>query len=199
VALIARAAPPDDVYSFTFCTGALIDDSLVVTASHCLVDRSNIDALIDPKTLCHPGPIRGQRVPVRSWEQAAGSSDVALVRLVRPVDTAPMNVTRTAEPHEMVTAWGWGGSDDGVPPCQATPKTIRAVEPARSTRSGGRVATDAWCGVPSGSLNTCRGDSGGPVIDQEGDLDAIVGGGLSCGSTHAGSYVTVGPIDTRRR
>ena len=192
-AVISRAAPIDDAYSFAFCSGALIGPGVVVTAAHCLLDRSRVDVLIDPVTLCHPGPLGGQRIRVSRWRILAGSSDVAVLQLAEPADAPPVTVADTQAPDGSLTAWGWGGPENGPPPCRATAKPVRAVDAARCVDAGTPVAADAWCAVPAGGPNTCRGDSGGPVLDAQGNIVAIVTGGLRCGPHDGGTYTSLAP------
>jgi secreted trypsin-like serine protease len=191
-AIISRAAPIDDAYAFTFCSGALLAPARVVTAAHCLLARSDVDVLVDPVTLCHPGPIGGQRIRVSWWRVRAGSSDVAVLHLAQPAGAPPMTVASRGSSDGTLTAWGWGGPEDGPPPCRATAKRIQAVDAARCVEASTPIAPDAWCAVPAEGPNTCRGDSGGPVLDAHGSLVAIVTGGLHCGPHDAGSYTSLG-------
>ena len=182
VALISHTAPADDVASTHFCGGVLVAPDLVATAAHCLTDRSpaSIDAIVGADNLCSTAPIGGSRLAIASFEPLNTGVDVALLRLASPSPVEPTPLTTSTTD---LVAWGWGtGSPGGQAPCTARPVALTISDSCADVPSD-----DYLCALPSGSDNTCTGDSGGPVFAQ-GGLVAITSSGAGCGPHDPGFY-----------
>ena len=185
VALISHTAPVDDVASTHFCGGVLVAPALVATAAHCLTGRapSSIDAIVGADNLCSTAAIGGTRSAVTAFEPLDTSADIALIRLASPSAVMPTTLaTSVSEP----VAWGWGtGSPGGVGPCSARAVALTVTDECVGAAAGS--LDDYLCAVPTGELNTCTGDSGGPVF-VDGALLAIVSSGAGCGPDDSGYY-----------
>ena len=185
VALISHTAPVDDVAPTHFCGGVLVAPDLVATAAHCLTDRapSSIDAIVGADNLCSTAAIDGSRLAVTAFEPLDTSADIALIRLAEPSPVTPASLTTSdSEP----VAWGWGtGSPGGLGPCSARPVGLTITDECTGEAVG--ALDDYLCAVPAGDVNTCTGDSGGPVF-VDGALLAIVSSGAGCGPDDSGFY-----------
>lgn len=90
-------------------------------------------------------------------------------------------------------ALGWGRSDvAGVPPCM-----MRSVRLELTSASACAAIADPWglpqtryfCTVPRATVNTCDGDSGGPVYRADGI--GITVAGFGCGPEAAGINIII--------
>jgi len=185
VSLVSHTAPSDDVASTHFCGGVLVAPDLVATAAHCLTDRSpaSIDAIVGADNLCSTAAIGGDRLAVAAFEPLDTAADIALLRLASSSSVSPTAFTSsTTDP----VAWGWGTrSPGGLGSCTARPVALAVTNECVGTPAGS--LDDYLCAVPTGDLNTCTGDSGGPVL-ADGALLAVVSSGAGCGPDDPGFY-----------
>lgn len=122
--------------------------------------------------------------------------DAAVLVLKSPAPADPVAVA-TPEPDvgDALVAWGWGkDSVGGTAPCGAEPKQLDVVP----TDNCADLTPEAFdrtliCAEPSGTRNTCEGDSGGPTLTTTGQLVAITASGAGCGPDDPGTYTLVGP------
>jgi len=219
-AIILASAPLDDVSASQFCTGALVAPDLVVTAAHCVEGKraDRIDVILDADNLCSPDPISGERVHVAAIEPFSSGADAALLRLVTASARHSPIALHDGElrPGNELDAWGWSSSSiGGASSCRVTTRPLRAVPldhcrlelDAESAEIGSDADSDRGfvpardsvadylCALPTGTRNTCLGDSGGPLFTSDRhELAAITLSGRGCGANDPGLYLTATAI-----
>jgi hypothetical protein len=168
----ALAVPEDAVVrvvgSQMTCSGTLVEDDLVLTAHHCMVERGPhgefVKKLVSPDTVRIElggdylawGNVGIKAIVAPPCGEAGGAGDVAVLVLARKlVGMGTMSPRLDAPPMigEVVDPVGFGR-------CALSPDGIR-----RKTRMGGTVmATTGETFILSASI--CPGDSGGPVLSR---------------------------------
>jgi secreted trypsin-like serine protease len=125
----------------------------------------------------------------RRWPE--GGNDIALVRLSRPVDlpTLPLvqpNQTNLTAPGTLATILGWGATFPLVPgqrpsgfplDLQQAEVPIVANEVCNAPQSYDGIILDTMlcAGFPQGGVDTCKADSGGPLLVPSGAGFALAG------------------------
>lgn len=210
VALVAASSPVRTIYNGQFCGGVVVEAGIVLTAAHCVVDRSpsDLDAVVGADNLCRNAAIDGIRLRVSSitvhpkYDRVRGAYDLARLRLDGWTTSGRVrNTSIAARPWGGVFALGWGGTiARGRPSCRLTQKPLRLLATSECEARAGTAERQfddrtMLCAVPASvpSDDTCSGDSGGPIIAGE-DLDegpviGIVSWGRDCGTGVPGVYV----------
>ncbi|MCH7583763.1 MAG: serine protease [Acidobacteria bacterium] len=204
VGLIA-AGFEGNIWGGQFCGGALIDALWVMTAAHCIEavtdvitpDPTSLFIYADSYDLAGSGTsITVAQIFVHEqWNSSTVENDIALIQLNSPASSEPI---RYATPDEAALfaagtnaiVTGWGDTD---PTNQNNYPSIlqEAVVPVVSD-AGCTVAYGVWyvnpemlcAGYDEGGIDSCFGDSGGPLAVDAGDGSllhiGIVSWGVAC-------------------
>jgi len=177
----------------SLCSGALIAPDVVLTARHCVsevssivsCDRDSIGADRDPRAVyvyegdnvARSNPIaRGKRFVFPRVRRLCGN-DIALVVLDRKIGwIEPLAIAEAPKPGASVTVIGYGRDDRGR----------SGTRMKRRSRIFSRTTFELELGEA-----VCAGDSGGPALDSNGAVVAVVSRGTSpCKSPYAMNIFT---------
>lgn len=159
------------------CSGAIIAPDVVLTAAHCVLQRSRYrvvatDRRFKTRTLAasqvtvHPAFVPG------TTPRGQPGIDLALIKLDRPVgdDFVPLDPAATVavEPGERMVLAGFGVTSEGR---AASARTLRETElvalGALQVANTVLVGVDPERYAARTGAGACRGDSGGPILRRE--------------------------------
>ncbi len=198
----------DAIFQAQECGGSLIAPDWIVTAAHCLVDRSASEVLIYEGsydlTTGTGGSIRAVAAFVihPDYDPVSMDSDIALIKLNESATSPVINIFPGTPPlgtDAAPNAWaaGWGVVEVATDTTDALYTDILqevqlpliANSTCNSSHDGGITNNMLCAGYLLGGKDSCQADSGGPlIVNNSGELELIGITSFGTGCAEPGLY-----------
>ncbi|MDQ3449885.1 MAG: serine protease [Actinomycetota bacterium] len=194
----------EDEEGFQFCGGTVLRGRFVLTAAHCVVNRSSgslrvvvgrTDLRTDAGTV-----VRVDDIWVHPDYQEVGAGvDLALLTLRSEVTTGSL---RLAVPRDQVgklgqlrKVYGWGRTENhptGSPVLRTTRLVLAELQGCFPYTEPEESPRERLCGLPpdDGEGSICPGDSGGPLATRDRLVGVVSSGNKFCDSQFPVSVFT---------
>jgi len=162
------------------CSGVLISDNLILSARHC--GGLGLDsAVIGSADLNLAG---GSRRGIKSFEGYSGGDDIGVFVLNQQVDEKPIALS-SRDIHlnpQVVELFGYGLHAVSPPQIDFMLRSAKGMSAECSASYKPQMTESEFCLLPQAAdQGSCSGDSGGPIVAQDGTLGAILTGDLTTG------------------
>ncbi|MGW2522938.1 S1 family peptidase [Streptomyces sp. NPDC001617] len=162
------------------CGGALYKKDVVLTAAHCVHSASGPNTkititagVVDLRSASAIKVKSTEVVRAPGFQGETKGKDWALIKLARPIDLPTLKIaTTTRYDRGRFTIIGWGTTKEhgGSGSNKLLKATVPYVSDSTCKRHYGDrlLAKDDICaGYPQGGVDTCSGDSGGPMFRKD--------------------------------
>lgn len=179
----------------SFCGGSLISNNFILTASHCLDTASMATVLLGANDVSlNVESTRSTQLAMArnfimhaSYNSSQYQNDIALIHLSTPVQAnnfihiialPRLSQADTTFTGVQATISGWGRYLDSV---DLLSDLLRYVDLSIMDNSGcspffgAAITPMKVCSAGTGRIGPCGGDSGGPVVTQDGGLKVQIG------------------------
>ncbi|SFR21360.1 Trypsin [Lentzea waywayandensis] len=185
-----------------FCGGALLGPGQVVTAAHCVDDRTPgsitvVGGRLDLRTDGGSTSVAASYELVEGYSTPSRGKDIALLTLAEPMPyrTLPVAAAGVHMNGSVGVVYGWGrqaeNDTDKSPLLHKAYVPIMADEQCAATYARYDAQAMFCAGYPDGGIDACIDDSGGPFV-VGGRLAGIVSWGIGCARPNApGVYTRV--------
>ena len=181
-------------YENQFCGGSAVTEQVVLTAAHCVdwlesdqfaVYSGSVD--LESETIAATA-VSDVHIAEDYGSPADFANDWALVRLAEPIEVEPIGLDDGTTDFESFQVAGWGLDENDQYPTVAHWAEVPYVADAACGRAygDGFDADSMLCAgdLDNGEVDSCSGDSGGPLMaaDENGEptLAGIVSWGNAC-------------------
>ncbi|KAH8311482.1 hypothetical protein KR044_006601, partial [Drosophila immigrans] len=195
-----------NLYGFDFCGGVVIDDVWILTAASCVsgLRARNlivVTGTVDTWNMTSPYYFVDQIHVHCNFDQPLYHNDIALLHVNETIEfnaeTAKIALSEVDELQEgeKLSFAGWGSSSESGTRSQYLQKSegsYVAVEKCRSTLGNtDDVDVGHVCVQMDEGKGSCYGDTGGPLIDEQGQLVGVGNWGVPCGRGYPDVYARV--------
>jgi secreted trypsin-like serine protease len=174
-----------------FCGGSVITESVVITAAHCVQDVADADELavfsgsvdLESDALVESA-VADVHVSEDFDDPIDGANDWALLLLDEPVDVEPITVDQDPAEFETLETAGWGNTGEGYPTVAEWVELPFVDDEACSDAYPGAFDDETMlCAgdLENGGVDSCDGDSGGPLMAPADDGGQLLVGIVSWG------------------
>lgn len=164
-----------------FCAGIIVAKKWIVTAAHCVEDKSETTMKVKygTSTLTSGGNVVDveKKFPRTDWKRNPRQNDIALLKLkseivgIEPIRPLSNKITNLQDLyHDKILAYvsGWGLNEDGKISDELRHVGVEIVSNEECNKSeiyNNEITKSMLCaGYVRGGRDACKGDSGGPLM-----------------------------------